>query len=34
LLVDLLNDVTDGPQQITLPTKLVVRQSCQNIGRA
>ena len=28
LLVDLLNGVTDCPNQITLPTKLVVRQSC------
>jgi LacI family transcriptional regulator len=27
LLVDLLDGVTDRPQQITLPTKLVVRQS-------
>ncbi len=33
LLVDLLNGVTDRPHQITLPTKLVVRQSCRAIGR-
>ena len=31
LLVDLLNGVTDRPRQITLPTKLVVRQSCRRI---
>ena len=29
LLVDLLNGVTDRPLQITLPTKLVERQSCR-----
>ncbi len=34
LLVDLLNGVTDRPHQITLPTKLVERQSCRVIGRA
>ena len=33
LLVDLLNGVTDRPHQVTLPTKLVVRQSCGMIGR-
>ena len=32
LLVDLLNGVTDRPHQITLPTKLVERQSCRAIG--
>ena len=34
LLVDLLNGVTDRPHQITLPTKLVERQSCRAIGAA
>jgi LacI family transcriptional regulator len=33
LLVDVLDAVPDRPQQITLPTKLVVRQSCGAIGR-
>ena len=33
LLVDLLDGVTDRPHQITLPTKLVVRQSCAAIGQ-
>ncbi len=32
LLVDLLNGVADRPQQITLPTKLVERQSCRAVG--
>jgi DNA-binding LacI/PurR family transcriptional regulator len=32
LLVDLLDGVPDRPQQIMLPTKLVVRQSCRAIG--
>ena len=30
LLVDLLNGVTDRPHQVTLPTKLVERQSCRS----
>jgi LacI family transcriptional regulator len=34
LLVDLLNGVTDRPHEITLPTKLVERQSCRAIGRS
>ena len=33
LLVDLLNGVTDRPLQVTLPTKLVERQSCRAIGQ-
>ena len=33
LLLDLLNGVTDRPQQVVLPTKLVERQSCRNFGR-
>jgi LacI family transcriptional regulator len=33
LLIDLLDGVTNRPQQITLPTKLVVRQSCRSLGR-
>lgn len=32
LLVDLLDGVPDLPQQIVLPTKLVVRQSCRAIA--
>jgi LacI family transcriptional regulator len=33
MLVDLLDGVTDRPMEVTLPTKLVVRQSCRAIGR-
>lgn len=33
LLVDLLNGVTDRPQHVVLPTKLVERQSCRRLGR-
>jgi LacI family transcriptional regulator len=32
LLVDLLEGTTDRPQQITLPTALVVRQSCRAVA--
>jgi LacI family transcriptional regulator len=32
LLVDLISGVSDGPLQITLPTRLVVRQSCRAIS--
>jgi LacI family transcriptional regulator len=31
MLVDLLDGVTDRPMEVTLPTKLVVRQSCRNV---
>ncbi len=34
LLVDLLNGVTDRPHQVVLPTKLVERQSCQQLALA
>jgi LacI family transcriptional regulator, galactose operon repressor len=32
LLVDLIDGTVEGPRQITLPTRLVVRQSCRAIG--
>jgi LacI family transcriptional regulator len=32
LLVDIVDGVPDRPQQIMLPTKLVVRQSCSAVG--
>ncbi len=32
LLVALIDGTADGPRQVTLPTRLVVRQSCRAIG--
>jgi LacI family transcriptional regulator, galactose operon repressor len=32
LLVALIDGTADGPRQVTLPTRLVVRQSCRTIG--
>ena len=32
LLVEMMEGTGNGPRQITLPTRLVVRQSCQRVG--
>ena len=32
LLIDLIEDPSQPPKRVVLPTKLVVRESCQAIG--